>query len=259
MLAAVVELGEEAENFQVEPHQRDHDAEGSVPFHVLGCAGIDSALDKIEVQDEVEGGDYDDDEADADAERAGVVQHEETNAEKAGDHLDEVEQGDSPGSCGNADGKLLRDADDAGAVDEQHGEQGTEGEADSLDADAMIAGFKDCGDAAEEEAFAERVKRRSDRRPSLLEDGDHGKNEATDGAEHEKAGDGCEVAALREQVPGVHGAGNSAQKQDTGLVDGAAQGHAGRGVDGSAEVATVLTAILLAESLVVERRVRSFH
>ena len=83
MLVAAADFGEEAEDFEVEPDHGDHESEGAVPLHIFGCAGIDAALDEVEVEDEVEGGDDDDEERDTYAEGAGVVDGEEADAEHA--------------------------------------------------------------------------------------------------------------------------------------------------------------------------------
>ena len=45
------------------------EAEGGVPLEVLGRAGGDALLDEVEVEQQVERGDADDDEAEEDAER----------------------------------------------------------------------------------------------------------------------------------------------------------------------------------------------
>src|ERR1019366_4963231 len=63
----------------------DHDAEGTVPLHKFGCALIDALLDEVEVEDKVEGGDGDDEEADGDANGAGAVDGDEVDAKEAED------------------------------------------------------------------------------------------------------------------------------------------------------------------------------
>ena len=66
-LIAAAHFGQQVEDLDVEPDQRDHDAEGCVPLHVFGRTVGDALLDKVEVEYEVERGDGDDNEAEADA------------------------------------------------------------------------------------------------------------------------------------------------------------------------------------------------
>ena len=56
-------FAEQAENFQIEPDQRDHQAKCSVPFHILGRAAVNACFDHVEIEDEVQGCDDDDEEA----------------------------------------------------------------------------------------------------------------------------------------------------------------------------------------------------
>src|SRR5205085_9924739 len=46
--AAVLKFAEQAEDLEVEPDEGDHQAEGAVPFHVLGCADLGPLLDEVE-------------------------------------------------------------------------------------------------------------------------------------------------------------------------------------------------------------------
>ena len=69
-LVPAAHFGEQAQDFQVEPDQRDHDAEGAVPLHVLGSADLHAPLDEVEVEHQIEGGDADDEEAETDADEA---------------------------------------------------------------------------------------------------------------------------------------------------------------------------------------------
>ena len=52
-LVAAAEFAEQADHFEVEPDEGDHDAEGTVPLHEFGCALIDALLDEVEIEDEV--------------------------------------------------------------------------------------------------------------------------------------------------------------------------------------------------------------
>ena len=53
-LVSAAQLGEQAENLQIEPDQRDNDAEGAVPLHILGCAELYALLDEVEVEHQIQ-------------------------------------------------------------------------------------------------------------------------------------------------------------------------------------------------------------
>jgi hypothetical protein len=53
LVVAAAKLAEQADDFEVEPDEGDHDAEGTVPLHEFGCALIDALLDEVEIEDEV--------------------------------------------------------------------------------------------------------------------------------------------------------------------------------------------------------------
>src|SRR5579862_3651081 len=74
---------EQPQNLHVHPDQSDHDAERSVPFHVLRRASVDPGLDEAEIQDQIERGDDHDDRAQPDAPRSGAIQQRHVPAEHA--------------------------------------------------------------------------------------------------------------------------------------------------------------------------------
>src|SRR3990172_4056117 len=59
-------LRKQSQYLDIEPDQRDHEAECAVPLHILRRALCRAALDEIEVEHEVQGRDDDDEEAEAD-------------------------------------------------------------------------------------------------------------------------------------------------------------------------------------------------
>ena len=63
---AIGQLRQQAQDFQVQPDQRDHQAECAVPFHVLGRLGCRGLLDEVEVQQQVERRQADHEQAEAD-------------------------------------------------------------------------------------------------------------------------------------------------------------------------------------------------
>src|SRR5262245_5501643 len=60
---------QQAQDFEVEPDQRDHQAEGGIPLHVLGGARLGSSLDKVKIQHEIERCDDDNHDADSNTQR----------------------------------------------------------------------------------------------------------------------------------------------------------------------------------------------
>jgi hypothetical protein len=46
-------LPEQAEDFQIEPDERDHQAERAVPLHVLRCPTLDATLDHVEIENQI--------------------------------------------------------------------------------------------------------------------------------------------------------------------------------------------------------------
>src|SRR3546814_6161407 len=83
-------------SLDVQPHQRDHQAERAVPLHVLGCAALDAGLDEIEVQHQVQRRDRDHEQAEADDDDAVAVDHrdldpEEAQNDRSEEHTDELQ------------------------------------------------------------------------------------------------------------------------------------------------------------------------
>src|SRR4051794_35698623 len=64
----VPQVAEESQDLEVEPHDRDRDAEGAVPLGGLRGAGHRHLADHVEVEEEVQRGDGADDDADPDSE-----------------------------------------------------------------------------------------------------------------------------------------------------------------------------------------------
>ena len=254
-LIPAAHLGEKTQDLKIEPDQRDHHAEGAVPLHIFGSAVVHASLDEVKVEDQIQRGDGDDEEAEDDADEAGAVDGSELDAKEAEHHLEQIENHDSASSGDDAEAKLFSDLDDAGAIGQEKHEEGAKGEADGLDSDAGIANVKYGRDAAEEETLQQRIDWRCDRRPLLLENGDHGTDEAAKDADEQQRSDVGRIVGLQKQAPGPGRGGENANEQDAGLVDGAAQSHAGGGVND----ATILAAGKALKGFVAEGRIGSLH
>src|ERR1700722_16643809 len=63
-LVAPTQLGEQPQDFQVQPHERYHQSESAVPLHVFGSAHARALFDEIEIEHQVERRDANDDQAD---------------------------------------------------------------------------------------------------------------------------------------------------------------------------------------------------
>src|ERR1039458_9696333 len=216
-------FGKQPIYLQIEPDQRDHDAEGAIPLHVFGSAELDAFLDEVEIEDQIEGGDGHDEQAESDADEPGAVDGDETDAEEAQQHLHHVKEEDAAGGSDDAQAKLLRYLDQSGAIGQQQNEESAEGEAHRLDDNARIAEVEDSREAAERQAFEQRVDGRRDRRPLLLEDGDHGADESAEQSDKQPRRHIREIARLKEEMPRPGRGGHGADEQNAGLVDGAVQ------------------------------------
>ena len=64
---AAVELGEQAQDLEVQPHDGDQKANCSNPFHLLGKASLGTLFDEVEVERKVERCNASNQEAEADA------------------------------------------------------------------------------------------------------------------------------------------------------------------------------------------------
>ena len=80
--APALKLRQQVEDFEIEPDERHDQAEGSIPLHVFGRSPLDSVLDKVEVEDEVQRGDHNDKEAEPDADQSAPVDVGDAHAEK---------------------------------------------------------------------------------------------------------------------------------------------------------------------------------
>src|ERR1700722_3018652 len=182
---AALEFRKQAQHFEIEPDERDHQAERAVPLHVTWSAHARAGFDHVEIGDEVESGDADDEEAEADADDAAAVDRRNRNVEETQDDLNEIEERDAAGGCDDAELEILRDANRAGFIRDEHDGKHTEGEADGVECDSGIRLVENGGDAAEKEPFEEGVDRRGDRCPIGLKDGgQRGDEAAEDAADH---------------------------------------------------------------------------
>ncbi len=137
-----------AQNFEIEPDERDHQAEGAVPLHVFWSAHAHASFDHVEVEDQIERGDDHHEETETDTPGTAAVENADVDAEEAQDHSDKVEDGDAAGGGDHAELEALCGANNAGLVRHQHDQERAEGQAHGFDGDAMIRGLENCGDAA---------------------------------------------------------------------------------------------------------------
>src|SRR6267378_8226256 len=130
--SAAAEPREQPEDLDVQPHERDKQRERRVPLHVLRRARRDSALDEVEVEQEIERRDPDDEHVHADAQGAGprdrLVQIRHVDSDKVEYERDEVHERDGARRRDDGDPKLVRDADEVRAVDEEKRHENADGE-----------------------------------------------------------------------------------------------------------------------------------
>jgi len=147
-LPAIAEFCEEAEDFEVDPDEGDHQCETAVPFGPFGSTDVGHAFNHIEVENEIHGRDDDHDEAEGDAGRRALMNKGNRGAEKTHDHAGEVEQADS--ECGGKDHFLKgwSCSQEAQLIENQHGEENAEGDTDRLENDARVGSLEVGGECA---------------------------------------------------------------------------------------------------------------
>ncbi|KAG1448104.1 hypothetical protein G6F57_016926 [Rhizopus arrhizus] len=165
--------------------------------------------------------------AEGDAQPAGVVDHRDVDVEEAQYERGQVEQGDAAGGSHHAHLEVLGGLDHAAAVREQQRGQRAEGQQHGLEHDARVLHVEQRRDGAQEQALDQRVHRCGDRRPFLLEDGDQRQHQPADRAAHGiQLGCAHDLAVLVDGlVPGKGCGQHGQQQQDAGLVGGAVEGH----------------------------------
>src|SRR5690348_9647366 len=93
--SVVAQCGEDAQHLDVDPHDRDGQAEGGAPRLLLGEPGADAALDVVEVEDQHQHTEAQADDAGHEAEAVELVEAEagaeEAQHEVQHDHADEAE------------------------------------------------------------------------------------------------------------------------------------------------------------------------
>ena len=60
-------------DLDIQPYQGHQQPKGTKPLHVFGSTLLGSVLDEVEVEDEVQGGDDNDEEAEPDADQPALV------------------------------------------------------------------------------------------------------------------------------------------------------------------------------------------
>ena len=109
-------------------------------------------------------------------------------------------------------------------MSEQHYEKCAERQADGLHRDARVRALEHGRDAAQRQAFKERVNRGGDRSPILFKDGNQRDDEAAEKAAHHPRNGRSWCCGVR-QAPGPRGCGHDAEQEQAGFVDGALHRH----------------------------------
>src|ERR1700733_13815367 len=135
---APLELREQPQHFKIEPDESDHQAERAVPLHVTRSAVARAGFDHVEVEHQVERGDDHNEEAEADADDAAAVDCGNRDVEEAQHHLYEIKERNATGSRDDAQLEILRGADRARFVGEEHHGEHAEGQPDGVKRDAGI-------------------------------------------------------------------------------------------------------------------------
>src|SRR5258705_13753068 len=161
---AAANLAQQAQNFHVQPDQRDHQPEGALPLHVLRCAHPGSGLDHVKINDQVQRRDNYHEQTDPDSQwRGGVKKRHLRVEEQAHHHADEVN--DRASARGRNPGELetVRRLHDAHVVRQQHYKRHTKCQADRLHGNPWIRLIKNRGDSAKDQPFEQCVNRGANR------------------------------------------------------------------------------------------------
>src|SRR5580704_11667142 len=79
---SVAQFTEQAKNFEIQPDERDHQAERAVPLHVLRRSAGYACLDHIEIENQIERRNDDHEEAEADSDDAASIDRRDRNVEE---------------------------------------------------------------------------------------------------------------------------------------------------------------------------------
>ncbi len=157
--SVVAQFRQQAKNLEIEPHQRDEQAECTEPFHVRGHLVLLGPVNHVEVESQVERGKSGDEHAEQNAEARRTADERRGGTEDAEDHRGEVEDRDTHGEAHDGAAEAIRHLDDAGAVHEQHAEEHRGSDADSLQHDAAVLRVVRTTDRTEHDTFSDGIDR----------------------------------------------------------------------------------------------------
>src|SRR3954452_7708698 len=97
--SASLELAEQTQHLQVQPHERDDEREGGEPLHALRQTLLRASFDEVEIERQVHRGQAGGEDTEQDAETAGRVQETDRTGtgEQTDDERDEVEEHQAEG------------------------------------------------------------------------------------------------------------------------------------------------------------------
>jgi hypothetical protein len=111
VLVAPANLGQQPENFEVEPDQRHHQSECAVPIHVFRRAHAHAALDEVKIENQIERRDDHHNEAEPDADQTRAVRGNKMHSEKSQHKLSDIKQHDRAGGGDHSHAEILRHLD----------------------------------------------------------------------------------------------------------------------------------------------------
>ena len=140
--------------------------------------------------------------------RARSIDCGKVNSEEPQHKLHQIKECNAAGGRDHSQLEFFGGANYAGAVGEQQNYQSAKGQPDGLYGDSVKARFIHRRDAAQHQAFQQRIQRRGNRRPLLLENGDQGNDEAADATDHQRQDGGFRSGGKSVPAPGCseHGA-----------------------------------------------------
>ncbi len=113
IIHAAAGFDEQAQDFKIQPDQRDHQAKRDVPLLVVRRADTDARIYEMKIEHMFERRDTHDKNAEADSDRARSIGGREMDAEEAKHNFDNVEERDAARRGNDAEANFFSDGDQA--------------------------------------------------------------------------------------------------------------------------------------------------
>jgi acetyl-CoA C-acetyltransferase len=175
----LAQVAQQAQDLDVQPDQRGHQAERDVPGQLRRGTGPNGLVRHVEVEQQAERRHADHDQAERDGQPAAVPQPQ-VHPEQSGDQVRDHQDDDADHRAHQPLGEPRGDPHGAGLVDHQHADEHPGRTDDRLSRDARVDLVEDPADAAEGHTHRGGVGEHQSGVAALLEDHDQRHDEADD-------------------------------------------------------------------------------